>query len=133
MRRREISPEFWRDERVWALSDSAKLLLPGIWQLADRAGRLLDKPFNIGVECRPWDVQSVAGLLVEIVQTGLLVRYEVDGVPLLAIPPAAWAKHQRPHPKEVPSKLPEIPQGLLRGAPRLERSEERRVGKECRL
>ncbi|HEY1087774.1 MAG TPA: hypothetical protein VGE37_08770, partial [Archangium sp.] len=119
MRRRDISPEFWRDERVFNLpSDAHRLLLPGLWQIADREGRLEDRPFNIGIECRPWDVQSVPALLEDLAAVGLIIRYEVAGQRLIALPPKAWKKYQRPHPNEVPSKLPGIPEGFEYGAPR---------------
>lgn len=117
MRRREISPTFWGDERVWNLdSDAARLLLPGLWQLADRDGRLEDRPFDIGVKVRPWAPREAAGLIDQLVAAGLLVRYEVAGMRCLAFPSAAWKRHQRPHPKEAPSKLPAIPQGSEQGS-----------------
>lgn len=118
MRRREISASFWTDERVWDLeSDAARLLLPGLWQIADRDGRLLDRPFDIGVQCRPWAPREVPALIDHVVEAGLLYRYEVDGVRCLAFPPKAWKKHQRPHPNERDSVLPEIPRELLVGTP----------------
>lgn len=111
MRKRDISPSFWRDERVWKLScDGARLTFIGVWMVADREGRLLDKPFDIAVEVRAWDVAPVAGFIEEFVTLGLLVRYEVGGTRCLAIPAETWSRHQKPHPKEAPSKLPGIPQ-----------------------
>ncbi len=118
MRQRQISPSFWRDERVWDLSsDSVRLLIPGLWQLADREGRLPDKPFDLGVEARPWAPREVAAMIDELVEVGLLLRYEVDGLRCLAFPPAAWARHQRPHPNERASQLPGPPGNSLEGTP----------------
>lgn len=118
MRRREISASFWTDERVWDLeSDAARLLLPALWQIADREGRLLDRPFDIGVQGRPWAPREVPALIDQVVSAGLLYRYEVAGVRCLAFPPKAWKKHQRPHPNERDSVLPEIPKELLQGDP----------------
>lgn len=109
MRRREISSSFWKDERVWGISDAARLAFIGLWQLADREGRLVDTPFSIGVEIRPWDPRSVAGLIDELVTAGLVIRYQVDGQRVLSMRPDAWRRHQRPHPKEQESKLPPPP------------------------
>lgn len=109
MRKRELSPTFWRDERVWRLSHNAKLLYIGLFGVADRSGRMLDKPFEIGVEVWPWAPMETAALLDEIVSTGLINRYEVHGQRLMAFPAAAWKRHQRFHPKERPSVLPANP------------------------
>ncbi len=121
MRRREISPEFWTDERIWNLdSDAARLLLPGLWQIADREGRQLDEPFKIGAQVRPWAPREAAELIDLLVSVGLVARYEVAGRKCLALPPVAWKRYQRPHPKEAPSQLPDIPQGYGWGVPRLD-------------
>lgn len=115
MRRREISPEFWTDERVVELTDAAKLLFVGLWNLADREGRLEDRPLAIGFKVRPWAPREAAALLDELLQVGLIVRYVADGVAVLCIP--RFADHQRPHPKEVASKLPPPPSSPLPSPP----------------
>ena len=126
MRRREVSSSFWKDERVWALSDAARLLYIGLMQLADREGRQPDQPFNIGVEARPWAPREAAALIDEIVSTGLVTRYVVGEVRVLAFPAAAWKRHQRPHPNERASVLPANPletqaaDGTPSGVPRLD-------------
>lgn len=104
MRRREISPEFWTDEKVVQLTDGAKLLFIGIWALADREGRLEDRPIVIGLKIRAWDAASTPALLAELVSAGLVLRYEVDGKRLLGVP--RFAQHQHCHPREMASKLP---------------------------
>ena len=107
MRRREISPEFWVDERVVEVSDGAKLLFIGLWNIADREGRLEDKPRTIGLKVRPWDPTPVVGFLDELIAQGMVRRYEVDGVRCLCIP--RFSDHQNIHPKEMASKLPAPP------------------------
>lgn len=124
MRRREISPGFWKDERIWKLSHEAKLLYLGLTQIADREGRLLDKPFEIGVEVWPWAPMEAGRLIDEIVAVGLVARYAVGDLACLSYPRAAWKRHQRPHPNEQPSRLPrnplesESPEGAPIGSPR---------------
>lgn len=107
MRRRELSPDFWSDEKIWDLDDdAARLLLPGLYQMADREGRLLDRPFDIGAKVRPWAPREAGPLLDKLVSAGLVLRYSVGDLKLLCLPPDAWKKHQRPHPQEMASKLP---------------------------
>lgn len=104
MRRREISPEFWTDERVIEVTDGAKLLFIGLWALADREGRLEDRPKTIALKVRPWDPAPVPGFLDELIKQGMVVRYEADGASILQIP--RFSDHQHVHPKEMASKLP---------------------------
>lgn len=123
MRTRDLKPDFWTDEKVVQVSDAAKLLFQGLWALADREGRLEDKPVSIGFKIRPWDPGAVPGLLVELANIGLIVRYEVDGVKCIDVP--NLPVHQRMHPREMASKLPPRPDGggagrgkARQGAPR---------------
>lgn len=105
MRTRDLKPDFWTDERVVSVSDAAKLLFQGLWNLADREGRLEDKPVTIGFKVRPWDPGAAPALLDELHAAGLIVRYEVAGAKLIGIP--GLTTHQRIHPKEMASKLPD--------------------------
>jgi hypothetical protein len=100
-----LKPDFWSDESIVALSDSAKLMFQGLWNLADREGRIEDKPLTIGFKVRPWDPQSAPALLAELTRAELIVRYEVAGVKCIGVP--GLTKHQRIHPKEMASKLPD--------------------------
>lgn len=104
MRRREISPAFWTDDRIVEVSDAGKLLFIGLLGLADREGRLQDKPKTIGYQVRPWDPNATACLLDELAATGLITRYEVQASKLILIP--KFKDHQHPHHKESESKLP---------------------------
>lgn len=105
MRTRDLKPDFWSDERVVLVSDSAKLLFQGLWNLADRCGRLEDKPVTIGFKVRPWDPSAVPTLLTELQSVGLIIRYSVNGLDCIGVP--GLVTHQRIHPKEMASKLPD--------------------------
>ncbi len=89
-----------------------RLLFIGLWTLADRLGRLKDRPKRIKAELFPWDDCDVDPMLEDLHAIGLIQRYEVDGAKLVCI--SSFLKHQRPHPREAESTLPEP-----RGAPRL--------------
>ncbi|MGH9811493.1 MAG: hypothetical protein ACRD4T_00005, partial [Candidatus Acidiferrales bacterium] len=107
MRRREIHPDFWTDERVIEVSDGAKLLFIGLWMVADRAGRLERKTVAIGLKLRPWDPTAVPHLLEELVVARLVLAYEVGGRHYLGLP--GLVRRQRFHPRELKSFLPPWP------------------------
>lgn len=117
MRSRLLSPEFWSDEKVNSVSDSAKLLFEGLWGIADREGRLEEKLPSIGLKVRPWDPLGVKPLLDELVTIGLVLRYPGStGAKLLWLP--NFLKHQKPHKRETLSRLPPHPQeGTTQGRP----------------
>lgn len=106
-RQRTVHPDFFTDARVVQVSPLARLLFIGIWCYADREGRLFDKPVDLKIRLLPFDTCDASALVDELVGIGILIRYVVRGVKLLAIP--NFRKYQRPHPKEMPSKLPPPP------------------------
>lgn len=103
-RARNIKPGFFRDAALVELPIEARLLFPGLWTLADRAGRLEDKPKQIKMEIYPADSFDVDDLLRQLSDAGLIVRYEVDGK--LFIQVKNFEKHQNPHRDEKPSTIP---------------------------
>lgn len=103
-RTRSIKPGFFRNERLCELPISTRVLFAGLWTIADREGRLEDRPKRIKVEIFPYDNVNVDEGLEELSQAGFIVRYEVGGGHYIAIP--TWKKHQNPHVKEVPSTIP---------------------------
>jgi hypothetical protein len=107
MRIRTIRPEFWESPQVGALCTSARLTFIGLWNLADREGRLKDRPEHIAIKLFPYDRLKPCRLdawLGELARAGLIVRYQRGGEAYLAIP--TWRRHQRPHPHEAPSEIP---------------------------
>jgi len=106
MRARTIKIAFWRSESIACLSDAAKLLYVGLWGLADREGKLKDKPITIGFEVRPWDPMAVPALLEELFAAHLVIRYTAGGEGYLWVP--SLPKHQKFHPKEKPVGFPGV-------------------------
>lgn len=104
---RSIKPDFFLDEAVAELQPMARLLFIGLWTLADRDGRLEDRPKRIKASLFPYDSADVEPLLGDLDAAGLIVRYEAEGVACIAIP--GFEKHQRPHPKETSFGLPRPP------------------------
>lgn len=106
MRTRNVKPAFFHNEVLADLSPLTRLLFIGLWCLADREGRLEDRPRRIKAAILPFDECSVNDALNNLHETGFIVRYEIDGQPLIQI--ANFVKHQYPHKTERPSILPSI-------------------------
>ena len=81
-----------------------RLLFIGLWIIADREGRLEDRPARIKVETLPYDNCDVDRLLDDLARFGFIIRYEVDGVRYIQI--TNFTKHQNPHKNEKASEIP---------------------------
>lgn len=103
-RARNIKPGFFRDAALVELPIETRLLFPGLWTLADRAGRLEDKPKQIKMEIYPADNFDVEAMLDQLAGAGLIVRYEADGKRFIQV--TNFEKHQNPHRDEKPSTIP---------------------------
>lgn len=109
-RARNIKPGFYKNEDLAECSVWARFIFPGLWMLADREGRLEDRPKRIKGELLPFDSQDVDPLLNELQATGFLVRYRnADGA---FIQISKFSTHQNPHYSEKASviKPPELPE-----------------------
>jgi hypothetical protein len=102
-----LKPGFFKNEQLAACSPHARLLFAGLWGLADREGRLEDRPLRIKAEVFPFDNVEIGALLGELVRNGLIVRYSVGESELIAVP--TFTIHQTPHFRERASKLPPPP------------------------
>jgi hypothetical protein len=103
---RTIKPEFFDDPGLGRLVPTARLLFIGLWTQCDRAGRLEDEPTRLKVRLAPYDDVNVDALLADLVAADLIYRYEACGKRVIQV--VTFEKHQRPHPKEPPSLLPEL-------------------------
>lgn len=104
MRSRNLKPGFFKNEHLIACSFPARILFEGLWCLADKEGRLEDRPLKIKFDVFPGDNLDVGTLLVELEAQGLIIRYTVGTQRLIGIP--TFRKHQNPHKKELESTLP---------------------------
>ncbi len=105
MRARNIKPGFWKNEELVEFDFGTRLLFVGLWMLADREGRLEDRPKRIKMELFPADNFDAKTAIDELEQAGLIERYEVKGKRLISIP--NFAAHQSPHHSEKWSQLPD--------------------------
>jgi hypothetical protein len=103
-RARNIKPGFFTNEELVELPFATRLLFIGLWTLADREGRLEDKPKRIKMHLFPADDIDVDAALDELQASGFLARYEIDGARYIQV--LAFRKHQNPHRDERPSSIP---------------------------
>jgi hypothetical protein len=73
--------------------------------MADREGRLEDRPKRIKGELFPYDSIDVEPLLAELEQWGFIERYTADGKKVIAV--VSFIDHQAPHGTEKDSDLPD--------------------------
>lgn len=106
-RSRNIKPGLFKNEDLAECSIWARYLFPGLWCIADRAGRLEDRPKRIKGELLAFDSVDVEPLLDELAAYGFIARYEVDGQRIIQI--ITFGKHQNPHFREQPSELAAMP------------------------
>jgi len=111
MRARVIKPAFFDNESLADCSTETRLLFIGLWCIADREGRLEDRPRKIKAEVFPYDNFDTEILLEQLQKNGLIIRYEADGIKCIMIP--NFLKHQKPHSNEVESTLPPCQKDLL--------------------
>ena len=103
-RSRNIKPDAFTDERLGDCEPLARWVWVGLSTLADRAGRLEDRPRNIKAKLVPHDDCDMHALLEQLHKFGLICRYRAGGVSLIQI--LEWEKTQSPHMKELASTLP---------------------------
>lgn len=105
-RARNIKPGFFRNAELVELSFEARLLFIGLWTIADREGRLEDRPKQIKMELFPADNMDCDLLIGQLSEIGMLVRYEHDGKRYLQV--VNFCKHQNPHKDEKASAIPDL-------------------------
>ncbi len=107
-RNRTLKPGFFTNEDLCSLPFADRLLFAGLWTLADRSGRLEDRPKRIHAELFPYDaVLNVDAMLSALENSGFIYRYLIGESRYIQV--ACFFKHQTPHPHEIASKIQPIP------------------------
>ena len=116
MRIRTIKPEFFLNERLADLDPLVRIVFAGLWCVADKAGRLEDRPRRLKAQLSPYDDLDMDRALGELAAAGHIVRYsskpinesgDQGAIRLIAIP--SFLIHQRPRADEPDSELPPPP------------------------
>ncbi len=106
MRARNLKPGFFKNEELAKLPPLTRLLFAGLWCLADRSGRLEDRPARIKAEVLPYDSCNVDKMLDSLAAgpDPFIVRYEAQKTRYIAI--LHFPEHQNPHVREAASTIP---------------------------
>jgi hypothetical protein len=103
-RSRNIKPGFFTNDELAEIEPLGRLLFAGLWTIADRDGRLEDRPKKIKAEVLPYDNCDIDSLLQELANRKFIFRYEVNGERYIQI--LTFNEHQNPHRNEKPSNIP---------------------------
>lgn len=109
MRARNLKPGFFKNEDLAELPPLTRILFAGLWGMADREGRLEDRPKRIKAEILPYDDCDVDAMLLELSTAStdgkpFIRRWSLNDRAFIEIP--SFLEHQSPHYKEVPSEIP---------------------------
>ena len=105
MRARNIKPGLFKNELLGTADPLLTLLFEGLWCLADREGRLEDRPMRIKAEVFPYrENLDVHRYLTELERFGFVRRYKVGDLALIEV--LNFKKHQSPHHTEKTGDLP---------------------------
>jgi hypothetical protein len=104
-RARNIKPALFKNEILGVADPMLTLLFEGLWLLADREGRLEDRPLRIKGELFPYrDGLNIDEMLNWLDASGFIIRYSVDVKRFIQV--ENFTKHQNPHKNEAPSEIP---------------------------
>jgi hypothetical protein len=109
-RTRSIKPGFFDNEILGDLPPLTRLLFIGLWCIADREGRLEDKPRRIKKILLGYDdvdADGVDRMLQSLHDTGFIFRYTVEDKSYIQV--VNFTKHQNPHIREKASEIPPPP------------------------
>ena len=121
---RYLKPDFFKDEDLAILPFEVRLFFAGLWNFADKAGRLEDRPLRLKAEIFPYDDVDIEKCLVLLNKPKdssgkpFIKRYQIDKEKFIEI--TNWNKHQKPHHTEKESDIP--------GPPSMEKGMEKGMG-----
>ena len=107
---RYLKPDFFKDDDVATLPFWVRILYQGLWVIADKEGRLEDRPKRIHAEIFPYDkVDIEKGLSVlskpkNGSRRPFIIRYVINNESYIQI--LKWENHQKPHHTEANSSIP---------------------------
>lgn len=104
-RARNIKPGFFRNEILAELEPLTRILFAGLWTVADREGRLEDRPRRIKADVLPYDDDAdVDAMLAALAEKSFIARYKYGASSYIQI--IQFDKHQNPHKGEAQSSIP---------------------------
>lgn len=110
-RARNLKPGLFTNEYLGTCDLMEVLLFEGLWTLADRFGRLENRPLRIKAQIFPYrnyTPQEITGAIQNLSSNGFLTLYTVDGQDYIEV--CNFEKHQNPHKNEKGGEIPPPPQ-----------------------
>jgi len=108
-RARNIKPGIFKNELLGVADPLLTILFESLWCLADREGRLEDRPLRIKAETFPYrDNLDINGYLTELQRLGFIWRYSVAEQRYIQV--IKFKEHQSPHSTEKASTIPARPE-----------------------
>jgi hypothetical protein len=105
MRARNLKPSLFRNEYLAVADPLYTVVFAGLWCMADREGRLEDRPAKIHLELNPGRAFDTTTACLEWLEgNGFVERYEFAGIKYIQV--VNFSKHQNPHCKEPASTIP---------------------------
>lgn len=101
---RNLKPGFFSNEDLAECGPWTRLCFAGLWTIADREGRLEDRPKRIKGQLFPMDAIEIDPILDELERHHFIQRYAVNVQGFIQI--IAFSKHQNPHHREPSSVIP---------------------------
>ena len=109
-RARNIKPALFKNEILGVADPLLTILFEGLWVLADREGRLEDRPLRIKAEIFPYrDGIDIQAMLDWLDEKEFILRYTCEGKQFIQV--NSFEKHQNPHKNEAPSEIPAFSEG----------------------
>lgn len=104
MRARNIKPALFKNEVLGKADPLYTIMFEGLWCLADREGRLQDRPDRIKAEVFPYREQlDIEPLLKWLLDAKFIDRYDTKCGSVIVV--IEFLKHQKPHKNEPQSEL----------------------------
>lgn len=103
-RSRNIKPGFFTNDLLAEIHPFGRILFAGLWTIADREGRLENRPKKIKAQVLPYDDCDIDALIQDLSCRGFILCYTDSGNGYIQV--LNWAKHQQPHCKEPASTIP---------------------------
>jgi hypothetical protein len=103
MRARNIKPALFKNEVLGSADPLYTILFEGLWCMADREGRLEDRPARIKAEVFPYRNVDIEALLGWLIEAHFIDRYTTKLGNVISV--VEFLKHQRPHKNEPQSTL----------------------------
>jgi hypothetical protein len=104
VRARNLKPALFKNELLGSADPIYTILFEGLWCMADREGRLQDRPVRIKAEVFPYRPEvDIEVLLAWLIDAKFIERYATKLGSVISV--IEFLRHQRPHKHEPQSEL----------------------------